>query len=38
MSESFRSSLSTIEDVIEDARQGRMYILVDDEGREIQAG
>ncbi len=26
--------LSSIEDVIEDARQGRMFILVDDEGRE----
>ncbi len=26
--------LSPIEDVIEDARQGRMFILVDDEGRE----
>ena len=31
MSESF---LSPIEDVIEDARNGRMYILVDDEDRE----
>ncbi len=26
--------LSPIEDVIEDARQGRMFILIDDEGRE----
>jgi 3,4-dihydroxy 2-butanone 4-phosphate synthase/GTP cyclohydrolase II len=26
--------LSSIDDVIEDARQGRMFILVDDEGRE----
>ena len=26
--------LSSIEDVVEDARQGRMFILVDDEGRE----
>lgn len=28
------SKLATIEDVIEDARQGRMFILVDDESRE----
>ncbi len=28
------SWLSSIEDVIEDARRGRMFILVDDEGRE----
>ena len=28
------SWLSNIEDVIEDARHGRMFILVDDEGRE----
>ncbi len=26
--------LSSIEDILEDARQGRMFILVDDEGRE----
>ncbi|MFC7296802.1 3,4-dihydroxy-2-butanone-4-phosphate synthase, partial [Marinobacter aromaticivorans] len=26
--------MSPIEDVIEDARNGRMYILVDDEDRE----
>ena len=26
--------LSTIEEILEDARQGRMFILVDDEGRE----
>jgi len=34
MSEANTFRLSTIEDVIEDARQGRMFILVDDEGRE----
>jgi 3,4-dihydroxy 2-butanone 4-phosphate synthase/GTP cyclohydrolase II len=34
MSESTLSWLSSIEDVIEDARQGRMFILVDDEDRE----
>ena len=34
MSEAKAFRLSTIEDVIEDARQGRMFILVDDEGRE----
>jgi len=34
MSEAKTFRLSTIEDVIEDARQGRMFILVDDEGRE----
>ncbi len=31
---SFRSHLSAIEDVIEDARNGRMFILVDEEDRE----
>lgn len=31
---SFHDLLSTIEDVIEDARNGRMFILVDDEDRE----
>ena len=34
MSEEKAFRLSTIEEVIEDARQGRMFILVDDEGRE----
>ena len=34
MSESTQSWLSSIEEVIEDARQGRMFILVDDEDRE----
>ena len=34
MSESKQSWLSSIEEVIEDARQGRMFILVDDEDRE----
>jgi 3,4-dihydroxy 2-butanone 4-phosphate synthase/GTP cyclohydrolase II len=34
MPHSSSSWLSSIEDVIEDARQGRMFILVDDEGRE----
>jgi 3,4-dihydroxy 2-butanone 4-phosphate synthase/GTP cyclohydrolase II len=34
MSESTLSWLSSIDDVIEDARQGRMFILVDDEDRE----
>ena len=34
MSEAKAFRLSTIEDVIEDARQGRMFSLVDDEGRE----
>jgi 3,4-dihydroxy 2-butanone 4-phosphate synthase/GTP cyclohydrolase II len=34
MSHTTLSWLSSIEDVIEDARQGRMFILVDDEGRE----
>src|ERR1700710_1820220 len=34
MSHSNLSWLSNIEDVIEDARNGRMFILVDDEGRE----
>ena len=34
MSPSTSSFLSSIEDVIGDARQGRMFILVDDEGRE----
>ena len=34
MSHSNLSWLANIEDVIEDARQGRMFILVDDEGRE----
>ena len=34
MSEANTFRLSTIEEVIEDARQGRMFILVDDEGRE----
>ena len=31
---SFAEYLSPIEDVVEDARQGRMLILVDDESRE----
>ena len=30
----YRDYLSPIEDVIEDARQGRMFILVDEEDRE----
>lgn len=30
----YREHLSSIEDIIEDARNGRMYILVDDEERE----
>ena len=30
----YREHLSTIEDIIEDARNGRMFILVDDEERE----
>ncbi len=34
MSEANTFRLSSIEEVIEDARQGRMFILVDDEGRE----
>ena len=34
MSEAKTFRLSTIEEVIEDARHGRMFILVDDEGRE----
>jgi 3,4-dihydroxy 2-butanone 4-phosphate synthase / GTP cyclohydrolase II len=34
MSQNTLSWLSSIEDVVEDARQGRMFILVDDEGRE----
>ncbi len=34
MSQATLSWLSSIEDVVEDARQGRMFILVDDEGRE----
>ena len=34
MSESTLSWLSSIEEVIEDARKGRMFILVDDEDRE----
>src|SRR5580658_6301939 len=34
MSHSDLSWLANIEDVIEDARQGRMFILIDDEGRE----
>ncbi len=34
MSNANLSWLSSIEDVVEDARRGRMFILVDDEGRE----
>ena len=34
MSQSAHSWLSSIEDVVEDARAGRMFILVDDEDRE----
>lgn len=34
MSNSHQAWLSSIEEVVEDARQGRMFILVDDEGRE----
>jgi 3,4-dihydroxy 2-butanone 4-phosphate synthase / GTP cyclohydrolase II len=34
MSDSYQDFLSPIEDVIEDARNGRMFILVDDEDRE----
>jgi 3,4-dihydroxy 2-butanone 4-phosphate synthase / GTP cyclohydrolase II len=34
MNHPHRAWLSSIEDVIEDARQGRMFVLVDDEGRE----
>ncbi len=32
--ESLRDAISPIEEIIEDARQGRMYILVDHEDRE----
>jgi 3,4-dihydroxy 2-butanone 4-phosphate synthase/GTP cyclohydrolase II len=34
MSQDTHSWLSTIDDVVEDAREGRMFILVDDEDRE----
>jgi 3,4-dihydroxy 2-butanone 4-phosphate synthase/GTP cyclohydrolase II len=34
MSDTASDKLSPIEEIIEDARQGRMFILVDDEGRE----
>ena len=34
MPQETHSWLSTIEDVVEDARAGRMFILVDDEDRE----
>src|SRR3954469_8714639 len=34
MADSYHDYLSDIEDVIEDARKGRMFILVDDEDRE----
>ncbi|HEY4135422.1 MAG TPA: 3,4-dihydroxy-2-butanone-4-phosphate synthase, partial [Alphaproteobacteria bacterium] len=34
MSGPYSEFLSSIEDVVEDARKGRMFILVDDEGRE----
>ena len=32
--EGYSDSLSPVEDIIEDARNGRMFILVDDEDRE----
>ena len=34
MSETYKDYLSSVEDVVEDARNGRMCILVDDENRE----
>ena len=34
MPQATMSQLSPIEDIIEDARHGRMFILVDDEDRE----
>jgi len=34
MAEVYEGALSSIEEVVEEARQGRMFILVDDEGRE----
>ncbi|HBJ92484.1 MAG TPA: 3,4-dihydroxy-2-butanone-4-phosphate synthase, partial [Hyphomonadaceae bacterium] len=34
MSEDFHSAISSIEEIIEDARNGKMYILVDAEDRE----
>jgi 3,4-dihydroxy 2-butanone 4-phosphate synthase/GTP cyclohydrolase II len=34
LGEVFRTALSSIEEVVEEARQGRMFILVDDEDRE----
>ncbi len=34
MSETYKNYLSSVEDVVEDARNGRMCILVDDENRE----
>ena len=34
MESSLKDSLSNIEDIIEDARNGKMYILVDDPDRE----
>ena len=34
MTDNFSYNLSSIEDIIEDARNGKMYILVDDPGRE----
>ena len=34
MTTDFSADLSSIEDILEDARNGKMYILVDDPGRE----
>ena len=34
MENNLKDSLSKIEDIIDDAKNGKMYILVDDPGRE----
>ena len=34
MAEDFSAAISSIEEIIEDARNGKMYILVDAEDRE----
>ena len=34
MSDDFHAAISSIDEIIEDARNGRMYILVDAEDRE----
>ncbi|MEL6259406.1 MAG: 3,4-dihydroxy-2-butanone-4-phosphate synthase, partial [Pseudomonadota bacterium] len=34
MSEDFSHAISTVDEIIEDARNGRMFILVDAEDRE----